>query len=77
VNQLAKPLSPDAFREEAQRRLIDTFGLMTELGLRSRQSIRDRVEAGTLPPPVYADTNIVTLWDRDALDLPDTKEAVG
>jgi predicted DNA-binding transcriptional regulator AlpA len=68
-------ITPDRFREEAQRRLIDTFELMLVLGLRSKQGIWKRVEAGTLPPPVITKANIVALWDRDALDLPtDRKE---
>jgi hypothetical protein len=74
---VAKPLSPDAFREEAERRLIDTFDLMLALGLRSKHSVHKRVQAGTLPPPVYARPNNVALWDRDDLDLTDRREAVG
>jgi hypothetical protein len=74
---VAKPPSPVVFREECERRLIDTFGLMLALGLRSKQGIWNRVEAGTLPPPIYSSANIVALWDRDELELPDTKEATG
>lgn len=74
---MARPISPDVFRQEADRRLIDTFGLMLLLGLRSKQGVWNRVEAGALPPPVYNSANIVALWDRDAIDLPDTKEATG
>jgi hypothetical protein len=74
---MAKPSSPAVFREEAQRRLIDTFELMLALGLRSKHGVHKRVQAGTLPPPVFARPNNIALWDRDDLDLPDTKEAVG
>jgi predicted DNA-binding transcriptional regulator AlpA len=72
---VAKPLSPTVFREESERRLIDTFELMLALGLRSKQAVRKRVKAGTLPPPVYTSANIVALWDRDELELSDTKES--
>ena len=68
-------ISPDRFREEVGRRLIDTFELMLALELRSKQAVWKRVEAGKLPPPVLTKANIVALWDRDALDLPtDRKE---
>lgn len=58
-------ISPDEFREEALRRLVDTFELMLELGLRSKQAVWKRVESGMLPPPVLNKPNIVALWDRD------------
>ena len=67
-------ISPDRFREEVGRRLIDTFELMLVLGLRSKQAVWKRVEAGKLPPPVLNKANIVALWDRDAIDLPDREE---
>jgi predicted DNA-binding transcriptional regulator AlpA len=60
-------LSPGKFREEASRRLIDSFELMLLLGLRSKQAVWKRVEAGTLPPPVLNKANIVALWDRDEI----------
>lgn len=72
---MAKPVSPEVFREEASRRLIDTYNLMVALGLRSKESVRARVKAGALPPPVYTSTSSGSLWDRDA--IPDTKEATG
>jgi predicted DNA-binding transcriptional regulator AlpA len=60
-------ISPQKFREEAERRLIDSFELMLLLGLRSKQAVWKRVEAGTLPPPVLNKANIVALWDRDEI----------
>ena len=66
-------LSPDQFREEASRRLIDSFELMLLLGLRSRSSVMNRVEAGKLPPPVIVKASTVALWDRDAIEIPDTE----
>jgi len=60
-------LSPEVFREEASRRLIDTFELMLLLGLRSKQAVWKRVEAGKLPPPVLTKANIVALWDREEI----------
>lgn len=70
---MVKPLDTDTFRVEAQRRLIDTYTLLQLLGLRSRDTIRKRVEAGTLPRPVFQSTH-VTLWDRDAIEFPTGKE---
>jgi predicted DNA-binding transcriptional regulator AlpA len=64
-------IGTEKFREEASRRLIDTFELMLLLGLRSKQGVWKRVEAGTVPPPVITKANIVALWDRDAIELPD------
>jgi len=60
-------ISPEQFREEASRRLIDSFELMLLLGLRSKQAIWKRVEAGKLPPPVINKASIVALWDRDEI----------
>jgi predicted DNA-binding transcriptional regulator AlpA len=60
-------LPPETFGREVDRRLIDTFELMLLLGLRSKRHIWKRVEAGTLPPPVFTRENQIALWDRDAL----------
>lgn len=65
------PISPEKFREEAGRRLIDTFDLMLLLGLRTRGGVWARVDAGTLPHPVVKKSNAVALWDRDAITFPD------
>jgi predicted DNA-binding transcriptional regulator AlpA len=67
-------VSVEKFRTETQRRLIDTFELMLELGLRSRDAVWRRVENGTLPEPVIRRANTIALWDRDALALSDRKE---
>lgn len=67
-------VSPEVFRREAERRLIDTFELMVALGLRGRKSVWDRVKAGTLPEPLFNRERTLALWDRDALDLPDRKD---
>ena len=70
-------LGPEKFRAEAERRLIDTFDLMLLLGLRSRQAVWQRVDAGTLPRPVFTRDRHVALWDRDAVvehTSPDGKE---
>jgi predicted DNA-binding transcriptional regulator AlpA len=64
-------VTTERFREEASRRLIDTFELMLILGLRSRQAVWKRVEAGKLPPPVITKANTVALWDKDDIVLPD------
>jgi predicted DNA-binding transcriptional regulator AlpA len=67
-------VSPERFRAEAERRLVDTFELMLLLGLRSRESVWSRVRKGTLPAPVLNRPSTIALWDRDELDLPDGKE---
>lgn len=61
------PLSPTKFRAEVEHRLIDTFELMLLLGLRSKQAVWKRVEAGKLPRPVVTKANIVALWDREEI----------
>lgn len=69
-------VSPEIFEREAKRRLIDTFELMVELGLRRRSSVWERVRAGTLPQPLFVRQNALALWDRDAIEsLPDRKES--
>jgi predicted DNA-binding transcriptional regulator AlpA len=67
-------IGPEKFREEAERRLIDSFDLMILLGLRSKQAIWKRVEEGKLPKPVYVRPNITALWDRDEIETPDSRK---
>ena len=62
------PLSPEEFRKEAERRLIDAFDVMTLAGLRSRSGIRGRIESGQLPRPVIVKDGSVSLWDRDEVE---------
>jgi len=62
-----KPLAPDLFRAELDRRLIDTFDLMLALGLRNKTAIWKRVERGALPQPCLSRANHVAFWDRDAI----------
>jgi predicted DNA-binding transcriptional regulator AlpA len=64
---MAPPLTPEKFREECDRRLIDAFDVMQMAGLRSREGINARVHSGALPQPVYR-TSKTTLWDRDEVD---------
>jgi predicted DNA-binding transcriptional regulator AlpA len=59
-------VSPEQFRVETERRLIDSFELMSMLGLRSREAVWKRVKRGALPEPVIQKVNIA-LWDRDAI----------
>lgn len=68
-----RPLPPAKFREEVDRRLIDTWGLMMQLELRSKQAVHDRVRRGKLPEPVFVIPNSIALWDKDeiALFVPD------
>jgi predicted DNA-binding transcriptional regulator AlpA len=67
-------IGTELFRSEAQRRLIDTWELMLLLDLRSKQAVWKRVKAGKLPEPVLTKANIVALWDKDEIQLPDGKE---
>ena len=64
-------LSPDQFRAEAQRRLIDRYELMILLDLRSREAITRRIEKGKLPLPVIEKMGQPSLWDKDAIAIPD------
>ena len=59
-------VSTEKFKVEAERRLIDSFELMSILGLRSREAVWKRVKRGALPEPVTQKANIA-LWDRDAI----------
>lgn len=63
---MAPPLSPAQFKEEVDRRLIDTFDLMGMAGLRSREGIQGRVRRGELPPPIWSGAK-TALWDADAV----------
>jgi len=69
-------LSPEKFREEASRRLIDRFELQVLLDIRSRKAISTMVEDGRLPEPVVHKTGASPLWDRDEVLAahPDRKE---
>jgi predicted DNA-binding transcriptional regulator AlpA len=68
-------LSPEKFREEASRRLIDRFEVQKLLDIRSRASIARMVEDGRLPRPVVSKTGASPLWDKDeVLALTDRKE---
>jgi hypothetical protein len=58
-------LSPEKFREEASRRLIDRFELQVLLDIRSRASVSKMVGSGRLPEPVIHKTGASPLWDRD------------
>jgi hypothetical protein len=61
-------IGTDKFRSEAQRRLVDAWDMMIAFDLRSRQSVMDRVKAGTLPEPLIVKANTVSLWDADAVE---------
>lgn len=63
-------MTTDTFRTEVQRRLIDTWELMLLLGLRSKTSVWQRVDAGKLPEPVIR-KDTIAFWDRDELELED------
>jgi hypothetical protein len=71
----ATTLSPEKFREEARRRLIDRFELQKLLDIRSRGAIPKMIEDGRLPEPVVHKTGASPLWDLDEVEArPDRKE---
>lgn len=59
------PITTAVFRKEAQRRLIDTFGVAQLLGLRTTDAVQARLRAGKLPEPILSIYKTVTLWDKD------------
>jgi len=68
-------LSPEVFREEASRRLIDRFELQILLDIRSREAIARMVEDGRIPRPVVQKRGASPLWDKDeVLNHPTDKE---
>jgi len=58
-------LSPEIFREEASRRLIDRFELQILLDIRSRASVARMVEDGRIPRPIIQKAGASPLWDKD------------
>ena len=58
-------LSPEKFREEASRRLIDRFELQVLLDIRSRPAVARMVKDGRLPEPVVHKRGASPLWDLD------------
>ena len=65
---MAFRLTPPVFAREAQRRLMDVAAVQELTGLTTRQSVWNRVRAGTLPPPVLRLERSYALWDRDAIE---------
>lgn len=73
---MAFRLTPPVFRREVERRLLDVQEVQALCGLRARQSVWDRVTAGTLPGPVISVPRGYALWDRDEIEThrqPDTR----
>lgn len=60
-----RSLSPEKFREEAVRRLIDRFEMQVLLDIPSREAVSKMVEDGRLPQPVVQKRGASPLWDRD------------
>ena len=60
-------MTTETFKDEVQRRLVDTWELMHLINLRSKQGVWRRVEQGQLPPPILVKANIIAFWDRDEL----------
>jgi predicted DNA-binding transcriptional regulator AlpA len=49
-------------------RLVTTTEVAAMLGLQTRQAVRDRIKAGTLPPPILLFYRVVALWDRATIE---------
>lgn len=62
---MPRPLTPEEFKEEVERRLLDALDVMNMTGLRSREGIAGRMRSGALPQPVFVKGGSITLWDRD------------
>jgi predicted DNA-binding transcriptional regulator AlpA len=62
-----RPLSTNRFAEEVQGRLIDTHETLALVGLRSKQSLHNRIAAGKLPKPVITLERSYAFWDRVAV----------
>jgi predicted DNA-binding transcriptional regulator AlpA len=65
---MAIKISVPLFRAETERRLIDVEAILKIINRRSRQTVRDWVEDGRLPPPVLKRPQGYALWDRDEVD---------
>jgi predicted DNA-binding transcriptional regulator AlpA len=62
-----RQISIDRFAEAVKERLIDSHEVAELLGVRSRQTIQNRIEAGTLPPPILKLERGYAFWDRNAI----------
>jgi predicted DNA-binding transcriptional regulator AlpA len=65
---MAYRLTPPVFAREVQGRLMDVGQVQELTGLSTRQSVWNRVRAGTLPQPVLAVNRSYALWDRVAIE---------
>lgn len=65
---MAFRLTPPVFAREVRRRAMDVQDLLELTGLSSRQSVWNRVKAGTLPEPMVQVQRGYALWDRDAVE---------
>ena len=62
-----RPMSTEKFAEAVRDRLIDTHEVAEILGLRTKQTIYNRVAAGTLPEPILKLERGYAFWDRLAI----------
>jgi predicted DNA-binding transcriptional regulator AlpA len=74
---MAFRLTPPVFAREARRRLMNVKDVQELTGLTTRQSVWNRVKAGTLPEPVLSVDRNYSLWDRDELERLQAKENGG
>lgn len=61
-------VSKARFAALVNERLMDTHEVAQALGLRSPQSVYDRVVRGTLPPPIIKRERAFAFWDRLAIE---------
>jgi predicted DNA-binding transcriptional regulator AlpA len=62
-----RPISVAKFAEAVTTRLIDVREVAEILGVRSKQTIYNRIEAGQVPPPVLKLERGYAFWDRIAI----------
>ena len=62
-----RPISVGRFAAEVQERLIDTHEVAELIGVRNKQTVYARIEAGLIPPPVLKLERGYAFWDRYAV----------
>jgi predicted DNA-binding transcriptional regulator AlpA len=62
-----RPISVPKFAEAVATRLVDVREVAEILGVRSKQTIYNRIEAGLVPPPVLKLERGYAFWDRLAI----------
>lgn len=64
----ARTISAAKFADLVRDRLMDADEVAQTIGVRSRQAVYDRVERGTLPPPILKRPRAFAFWDRRSIE---------